>query len=105
MQHAPLKLKVQAVGPRVDLNFDFDGTVDFTRLSNALGRNLEFSRSFAIARSGSLRPKKPRGFRNHVADRRSDGSEPRGHDAGGRASSARSLTPPRKLQIFAAQSQ
>lgn len=39
---------------RVDVNFDFDGTVDFTRLSNALGRNVEFSRGFAIARSGSL---------------------------------------------------
>jgi len=39
---------------RVDLNFDFDGTVDFTRLSNALGRNVEFSRSFAVARSGNL---------------------------------------------------
>jgi hypothetical protein len=39
---------------RVDVNFDFDGTVDFTRLSNALGRNVEFSRSFAVARSGSL---------------------------------------------------
>lgn len=39
---------------RVDVNFDFDGSVDFTRLSNALGRNVEFSRSFAIARSGSL---------------------------------------------------
>jgi hypothetical protein len=39
---------------RIDLNFDFDGTVDFTRLSNALGRNIEFSRSFAIGRSGSL---------------------------------------------------
>src|SRR5262249_27486096 len=35
---------------KVDVNFDFNGTVDFTRLSNALGRNLEFSRSFAIAR-------------------------------------------------------
>ena len=39
---------------RVDLNFDFDGTVDFTRLGNALGRNVEFSRSFALARSGNL---------------------------------------------------
>jgi hypothetical protein len=39
---------------RVDLNFDFDGTVDFTRLSNALGRNVQFSRSFGVARSGSL---------------------------------------------------
>ena len=38
----------------VDVNFDFNGTVDFTRLSNALGRDIEFSRSFAIARSGSL---------------------------------------------------
>jgi hypothetical protein len=38
----------------VDLNFDFNGTVDFTRLSNVLGRDIEFGRSFAIARSGSL---------------------------------------------------
>jgi hypothetical protein len=38
----------------IDVNFDFNGTADFTRLSNALGRNVEFSRSFAIARSGSL---------------------------------------------------
>ena len=38
----------------VDVNFDFNGTVDFTRLSDVLGRNLEFSRSFAVARSGSL---------------------------------------------------
>ena len=38
----------------IDVNFDFNGTVDFTRLSNALGRNVEFSRSFAIGRSGSL---------------------------------------------------
>jgi hypothetical protein len=39
---------------RVDVNFDFDGTVDFTRLGNALGRNVEVSRSLAIARSGNL---------------------------------------------------
>src|SRR4029450_5350729 len=39
---------------RVDVNFDFDGTVDFTRLGNVLGRNVEFSGSFAVARSGSL---------------------------------------------------
>lgn len=38
----------------VDLNFDVNGTVDFTRLGNALGHNLEVSRSFGIARSGSL---------------------------------------------------
>ena len=38
----------------MDVNFDFDGTVDFTRLSNALGRDIEFSRSFAVVRSGSL---------------------------------------------------
>ena len=38
----------------VDLTFDFAGTVDPTRLGNALGRNVEFNRSFAIARSGSL---------------------------------------------------
>ena len=39
---------------RVDLNFDFAGTIDFTRLSNLLGRDVEISRSFAVARSGSL---------------------------------------------------
>jgi hypothetical protein len=38
----------------IDLNFDFVGTVDFTRLSNLLGRDVQFSRSFAIARSGSI---------------------------------------------------
>ena len=38
----------------VDVNFDFTGNVDFTRLSDLLGRNIEVSRSFAIARSGSL---------------------------------------------------
>ena len=38
----------------VDVNFDFSGTVDFTRLSSALGRDVEFSRTGAIARSGSL---------------------------------------------------
>jgi hypothetical protein len=38
----------------IDLNFDLDGTVDFSRLSSALGRNIEVNRSFAIARSGSL---------------------------------------------------
>jgi len=38
----------------VDVNFDLTSTVDFTRLSDALGRNIEFSRSFGIARSGSL---------------------------------------------------
>lgn len=38
----------------VDVNFDFAGSVDFTRLSNALGRDVEIGRSFAIARSGSL---------------------------------------------------
>src|SRR5262245_7890297 len=38
----------------VDVNFDFNGTVDFARLSDLLGRNVEFSRSFAIAHSGSL---------------------------------------------------
>ena len=31
------------------MNFDFVGTVDFTRLGN-LGRNVEFGRSLAIAR-------------------------------------------------------
>jgi hypothetical protein len=39
---------------RVDVNFDFNATLDFTRLSNLLGRDVEFSRSFAIAHSGSL---------------------------------------------------
>jgi hypothetical protein len=38
----------------VDVNFDFAGTVDFTRLGNVVGRDVEFGRSFAIARSGSL---------------------------------------------------
>src|SRR5262249_32511768 len=39
---------------RVETNFDATGTVDFSRLGNALGRDIEFSRSFAVARSGSL---------------------------------------------------
>ena len=38
----------------IDLNFDLNVTADFTRLSNALGRDVQFSRSLAIARSGSL---------------------------------------------------
>jgi len=38
----------------VDLTLDFAGTVDFSRLSAALGRDVEFSRSFAIVHSGSL---------------------------------------------------
>ena len=38
----------------MDLNFDLTGTVDFSRLSAALGRDIEFSRSFGIARTGSL---------------------------------------------------
>jgi hypothetical protein len=38
----------------IDLNFDLTGTVSFTRLSDLLGRNIEFSRSFSIARSGKL---------------------------------------------------
>jgi len=38
----------------IDVNFDLNATADFTRLSNALGRNVEFSRGLAIARSGSL---------------------------------------------------
>jgi hypothetical protein len=38
----------------VDLNFNLAGTVDFTRLSNALGRNVTFGRSFAIVHSGDL---------------------------------------------------
>ena len=39
---------------QIDVNFDLDVTADFTRLSNLLGRNIEFSRSFGIARSGNL---------------------------------------------------
>jgi hypothetical protein len=39
---------------RVDATFDFAGTVDFSRLSAALGRDVEFSRSFVIVHSGSL---------------------------------------------------
>ena len=39
---------------RVDVNFDFNATLDFTRLSDLLGRDVEVSRSFAIAHSGSL---------------------------------------------------
>ena len=39
---------------QIDVNFDLDITADFTRLSNLLGRNIEFSRSFGIARSGNL---------------------------------------------------
>ncbi|SEN84776.1 hypothetical protein SAMN02990966_00278 [Rhodospirillales bacterium URHD0017] len=38
----------------VDLNFDLDATVDFSRLSNLLGRDVSFSHGFGIARSGSL---------------------------------------------------
>jgi hypothetical protein len=38
----------------IDLNLDLTGSVDFSTLSNALGRNLEFSRSVAVARSGSI---------------------------------------------------
>ena len=38
----------------VDVNFDFNATLDFTRLSDLLGRNVEVSRSLAIAHSGSL---------------------------------------------------
>ena len=38
----------------IDLNFDFNATADFTRLGNALGRNVELSRGFAVARSGNL---------------------------------------------------
>lgn len=39
---------------RVEANFEATGTVDFSRLGNALGRDIEFGRSFAVARSGSL---------------------------------------------------
>ena len=39
---------------RVETSFDAAGTVDFSRLGNALGRDVEFGRSFALARSGSL---------------------------------------------------
>jgi hypothetical protein len=38
----------------VDLNLGFTGKVDFTRLSDLLGRDVEFGRSFAIVRSGSI---------------------------------------------------
>jgi hypothetical protein len=38
----------------VDVTFAFAGTVDFSRLSATLGRDVEFSHSFAIAHSGSL---------------------------------------------------
>jgi hypothetical protein len=38
----------------IDLNLDLTGIADFSTLSNALGRNLEFSRSLAVARSGSI---------------------------------------------------
>lgn len=47
-------LGVRYWNSRVETNFDATGTVDFSRLGNALGRDLEFGRSFAIARSGSL---------------------------------------------------
>ncbi len=39
---------------QIDVNFDLDIAADFTRLSNLLDRNIELSRSFGIARSGSL---------------------------------------------------
>lgn len=39
---------------RVEANFDANGTIDFSRLGSALGRDVEFGRSFALARSGSL---------------------------------------------------
>jgi hypothetical protein len=39
---------------RVEANFDAAGTVDFSRLGSTLGRDIEFGRSFALARSGSL---------------------------------------------------
>jgi len=38
----------------VDLNFDITGTVDFSRLSAALGRDIGFARSFGITRSANL---------------------------------------------------
>jgi hypothetical protein len=39
---------------QVDVNFNLDVAADLTRLSNLLDRNIEFNRSFAIARSGSI---------------------------------------------------
>src|SRR5262249_3598429 len=38
----------------IDLNLDVAANADFTRLSNALGRDVQVSRSLAIAQSGSL---------------------------------------------------
>jgi hypothetical protein len=38
----------------VDLNLDVAATADFSRLSAALGRDVQLSRGFAIAQSGSL---------------------------------------------------
>jgi hypothetical protein len=38
----------------VDLNLDVTATADFSRLSAALGRDVQLSHSFAIAQSGSL---------------------------------------------------
>jgi hypothetical protein len=38
----------------VDLNFDITGTVDFSRLSAALGRDIGFTRSLGITRSANL---------------------------------------------------
>jgi hypothetical protein len=38
----------------VDTNLDIAATADFTRLSAALGRDVQISRGFAIAQSGSL---------------------------------------------------
>ena len=47
-------LGVRYWNSRVEANLDADVTVNFTRLSSALGRDVEFGRSFAVARSGSL---------------------------------------------------
>jgi hypothetical protein len=47
-------LGVRYWNSRVEANLDADVTVNFTRLSSVLGRDVEFGRSFAVARSGSL---------------------------------------------------
>src|SRR4030095_12017320 len=39
---------------QIDVNFDLDVTADFTPLSNLLGRNVEFTRSFGIPGPGNL---------------------------------------------------
>ena len=37
----------------IDFAYDLDATADFTRLSNLLGRDVQLSRSFAVARSAA----------------------------------------------------